>query len=70
MKSIHILVIASIALTAPPVSRAQVVGSAVIGISVTEMREVVSGWSAKPKILGLPVFGDRAEHIGSVEHTR
>jgi hypothetical protein len=45
-------------------------GWIIIGISVAEMREVVSGWSAKRKILGPPVFGDQAEHIGSVEHTR
>ena len=67
MKSIHILVLASIALTAPSVSRAQVAGSTLIGVSVAEMRDVTSGWSAKHKILGQPVFNDKDERIGSID---
>jgi hypothetical protein len=55
MKSIHILVLASMALTAPTISRAQVAGSTVIGVSVAETREVSLGWSAKRQILGQPV---------------
>jgi hypothetical protein len=58
VKSTHILVLASIALTVPSVSRAQVAGSTVIGISVVEAREVASGWSAKRQILGQTVFSD------------
>jgi sporulation protein YlmC with PRC-barrel domain len=67
MKSKHILVLASIALTAPTVSRAQVAGSTLIGVSVTEMRDVSNGWSAKRKILGQPVFNDKDERIGSID---
>ena len=67
MKSVHILVLASIALTVPSVSRAQVAGSTVIGVSVAEAREVASGWSAKNKILGQPVFNDKNERIGSID---
>ena len=67
MKSIHILVLASIALTVPPVSRAQVAGSTVIGINVAETREVASDWSAKRQILGQPVFNDQDERVGSID---
>ena len=67
MKSIHILVLASIALTVPSVSRAQVAGSTVVGISVAEAREVASGWSAKRQILGQPVFDDKDERVGSID---
>ena len=67
MKSIHILVLASIALTAPTVSRAQVAGSTLIGVSVTEMRDVSNGWSAKRQILGQPVVNDKDERVGSID---
>ena len=67
MKSVHIVVLASIALTVPSVSRAQVAGSQVIGVSVAEAREVASGWSAKNKILGQPVFNDKNERVGSID---
>jgi sporulation protein YlmC with PRC-barrel domain len=67
MKTIHILMFASIALTAPTGSLAQVAGSTLIGVSVTEMRDVSTGWSAKRQIVGQPVFNDKAERIGSID---
>jgi sporulation protein YlmC with PRC-barrel domain len=67
MKSIYILVLASFALTVPTVSRAQVAGSTVVGVSVAEAREVASGWSAKRQILGQPVFNDKDERVGSID---
>jgi sporulation protein YlmC with PRC-barrel domain len=67
MKSIYILVLASVALTVPTVSRAQVAGSTLLGVSVTEMREVSKGWSAKRQILGQHVFNDKDERIGSID---
>jgi sporulation protein YlmC with PRC-barrel domain len=67
MKSIHILVFASIALTAPTISHAQVAGSTLVGVSVAEMRDVTSGWSAKRQILGQPVFNDKNERVGSID---
>ena len=66
MKSIHIL-LASIALTAPTMRHAQVAGSTLIGVSVAEMRDVASGWSAKRQILGLAVFNDKDERVGSID---
>jgi hypothetical protein len=67
MKPIHFLVFASIALTVPSVSRAQVAGSTLIGVSVAEAREVASGWSAKRQILGQPVFDDKDERVESID---
>ena len=68
IKSIHILsVLAGVALTTPIVLRAQVAGSTLLGVSVAEMRHVTSGWSAKRKILGQPVFNDKSERIGSID---
>jgi hypothetical protein len=68
IKSIHILsVLAGAALTTPTVLRAQVAGSTLLGVSVAEMRDVTSGWSAKRKILGQPVFNDKNERIGSID---
>ena len=67
MKSIHILMFASIALTAPTISHAQVAGSTLIGVSVTEMRDVSKGWSAKRQIQGKPVFNDKDERVGSID---
>jgi sporulation protein YlmC with PRC-barrel domain len=67
MKSMHILMLASIALTAPAISHAQVAGSTLIGVSVAEMRDVSLGWSTKRKILGQPVFNEKDERIGSID---
>ncbi len=67
MKSMRILMLASIALTAPTISHAQVAGSTLIGVSVTEMRDVSKGWSAKRQILGQPVFNDKDERVGSID---
>ena len=67
MKSTHILILASIALTAPAISHAQVAGSTLLGVSVAEMRNVTLGWSAKRKVLGAPVFNDQNQRIGKVD---
>jgi sporulation protein YlmC with PRC-barrel domain len=67
MKSIHILMLAGIALTVPTVSHAQVAGSTLIGVTVTEMRDVANGWSTKRQILGQHVFNDKDERVGSIE---
>jgi sporulation protein YlmC with PRC-barrel domain len=67
MKLMHILMLGSIALTAPTISHAQVAGSTLIGVSVAEMRDVSTGWSAKRTILGQPVFNDKDERVGSID---
>ena len=67
MKSVPIFILASIALTAPAISHAQVAGSTLIGVSVTEMRDVSTGWSTKRQILGQSIFNDKDERVGSID---
>ena len=67
MKSIHIFMVATIALMAPTISHAQVAGSTLTSLSVAETRDVASGWSTKRKILGQPVFNDKDERVGSID---
>src|SRR3984893_11122320 len=66
MKLVPILLFAGIALTAPAISHAQVAGSTLIGVSVTEMRDVSTGWSTKRQILQ-PIFNDKDERVGSID---
>ena len=67
MKSIPIFMLASIALAAPAISHAQVAGSTLIGVSVTEMRDVSTGWSTKRQILGQTIYNDKDERVGSID---
>jgi sporulation protein YlmC with PRC-barrel domain len=46
---------------------AQVAGSATVGVTVAEMKEVVLGWSAKQDLLGKSVINDDKAKIGSVD---
>jgi sporulation protein YlmC with PRC-barrel domain len=67
MKLSHILMIAGIALAQPAIPHAQDAGSTTIGVSVAEMRDVISGWSAKRTILGQSVYNDKNERVGSID---
>jgi sporulation protein YlmC with PRC-barrel domain len=67
MKPIHILMLAGIALTAPAISHAQVAGETTVGVSVTELRDVARGWSARRTILGHDVYNDKNEHVGKID---
>ena len=70
MKRAHTLLIlpmfASL-FAAPAMVHAQVAGSTVVGVSVSEMRNVAEGWSAKRSILGQPVYNDKNERVGSID---
>lgn len=46
---------------------AQVAGSTVIGITVTEAAQLATGWSAKKSILGKNIYSSTGEKIGKVE---
>ena len=56
-----ILVVAAGATDAP----AQVAGSTLV--SVAEMRELATGWSAKKQILGKAVYNDTGEKVGKID---
>jgi len=71
MKCTTILMLASVALTTPIIAHAgqpePIAGSALIGVTYAELREVTTGWSAKRQVLGQPVFNGKNEKIGSVD---
>jgi sporulation protein YlmC with PRC-barrel domain len=46
---------------------AQVAGTTLLGVTVTELQEVTKGWSVKRKILGQPVYNDNKERVGTVD---
>jgi sporulation protein YlmC with PRC-barrel domain len=47
-----------------PVAGTEVVA---IGVTVTQLTDVVKGWSVKKKILGHDVYNDKDEKIGSID---
>ena len=67
MRVIGIMVISGLAIASSAMVHAQVAGSTLLAVSVTEAREVAAGWSAKRQILGHAVFNDSNEKIGAVD---
>ena len=67
MRAIAIVLISALAVASPAMLCAQVAGSTLLTVSVTEAREVADGWSAKRQILGHAVFNDSNEKIGAVD---
>jgi sporulation protein YlmC with PRC-barrel domain len=67
MKPMKFLLLAAIVLISPTISHAQVAGSTLLGVSVAELQEVVTGWSVKRTVLGQPVYNDNNERVGSVD---
>jgi sporulation protein YlmC with PRC-barrel domain len=47
-------------------SVAQTAGSSVVSVSVSEVKEIAKGWSAKKQILGKDVYNDTGDKIGEV----
>ena len=47
--------------------RAQVAGETKLGVTVTELKDVIKGWSARRQILDQHVYNDKNEKIGEVE---
>ena len=48
-------------------AHAEVVGASVIGVTVSEVTEIATGWSVKKSILGKPVYNEMGDKIGSVD---
>lgn len=48
------------------ISHAEVVGSTVIGVTLSEVREIASGWSVKNSIINKPIYNELGDKIGSV----
>lgn len=47
--------------------QADVVGKSVIGVTVSEVSEIATGWSVKKSIMGKPVYNEKGDKIGSVD---
>lgn len=54
------------ALSSSPVL-AQTAGTTLVGVSMTEVRAIAQGWSAKETILGRDVYNDLDEVVGQVD---
>jgi hypothetical protein len=67
MKPMQILVLAGTVLISPAISHAQVAGTTLLGVTVTELQEVTKGWSVKRTILGQSVYNDNKERVGTVD---
>ena len=67
MKVILVLLSSGLVMASSVKLHAQVAGSTLLGVSVTETRDVAEGWSAKRQILGHAVFNDSNEKIGAVD---
>jgi sporulation protein YlmC with PRC-barrel domain len=67
MKRTSIIILASAAFALPSVVHSQVAGSSLLGVDVTELRAVTTGWSAKKQVLGKSVFNENNQRIGVVD---
>ena len=67
MKFVHFVMVAGVVLSASVVSRAQVAGSTLLGVTYGELRDITLGWSAKRQILGRPVYNGQDERVGTID---
>src|SRR5215470_19371161 len=47
--------------------QAQTAGSTTLGVSVTELKDVINGWSVQRQLIGQSVYNDKDEKIGKIE---
>ena len=47
--------------------RAQTAGTTTLGVTVTELNDVINGWSVRRQLLGQDVYNDKDEKIGKIE---
>jgi sporulation protein YlmC with PRC-barrel domain len=66
-RAIHILLAGGLLMMGATPAAAQVAGSTTLGITVTELRDVMEGWSAKRQVIGKDVYNDKQERVGVVE---
>jgi sporulation protein YlmC with PRC-barrel domain len=57
----------SVLIGATSATLGQVAGSTPLGVAVTELSVVTTGWSAKRQILGQTVYNDSNEKVGKVD---
>ena len=47
--------------------QAQTAGTTTLGVSVTELNNVINGWSVREQLLGQSAYNDKGEKIGMIE---
>jgi sporulation protein YlmC with PRC-barrel domain len=67
MKPITFITFCITAIVACGYARAQDAGSSTIGVAITEVQEVATGWSAKKQVLSQPVYNERKDKVGTID---
>lgn len=67
MKRVALTLAVVAALLAPASARAQVAGRTKIGVAVAETEAIFHGWSAKKHLLGMAVYDEGNEKIGTID---
>jgi hypothetical protein len=66
-RSLTAALVALASLLAAAQAQAQVAGTTTIGVQVTKLQFVASGWSAKKQILGKIVYNEDGEQVGKID---
>jgi sporulation protein YlmC with PRC-barrel domain len=62
------LAVCAAAVLAPATrAAAQVAGEVPLGVTIEEAKVLLTGWSAKNKLVGAAVYNDKGEKIGSID---
>jgi hypothetical protein len=61
-----VIVVASLLYLLTGTAYAQVAGKVKVGVTITQMEEVVLGWSAKQDLLAQSVYNDQKQKIGEI----
>lgn len=61
------LVLASVLALVAGMALGQQAGSTTLGVTQTEVKELINGWSAKRQILGATVWNENREKVGTVD---
>ena len=67
MKTGILVVLAGLVVASAADSVAQTAGSTLVSVSVEELREVATGWSAKKQILRQPVYNEQKQKVGIID---
>jgi len=66
-RSLHAALLAVASILAAPLAHSQVAGTTTVGVAVTKVQLVASGWSAKNQILGKMVYNEDGDQVGRID---
>ena len=66
-RSVPTALLALASLLAAPHAFSQVAGTTTVGVEVTKLQVVASGWSAKKQILGKVVYNEDGDQVGRID---